>query len=366
MRLVDRGRDPRWAAPVAVLAAIGVTAALTAGPIRLAGANPPAAFERYLVQPLSSSYSIQEVLLAATPLMLTGLAVAVAFRAGYWNIGAEGQFLLGAIGATLAGLYLPDLPSYAAIPLGLALGTLAGALWGLLPALLRTRIGLDEVVLTLLLNPVALLLLQGLLNGPWRHPETGFSETQRFGAEYELPGVLGSDRVHIGLVIALLIAVGATVVLRSTALGLRLRAVGGSHEGARFVGIDVAALQFRTALASAAIAGLGGAVQVLGVNHQLNQSISNGYGYTGVVVATLGALIPLGAVLAAMLLAVIAVGAQSASIALHLPSQMGDIVSSTLLLAVVAALVLRHYRIARAPREPEPPDEPAPIRGAAA
>jgi ABC-type uncharacterized transport system permease subunit len=359
MRLVARGRETRWAAPIAVLVAIGVTAALTAGPIRLAGANPPAAFERYLVQPLSSSYSIQEVLLAATPLMLTGLAVAVAFRAGYWNIGAEGQFLLGAIAATIAGIYLPDLPSLVAIPLGLALGTLAGALWGLLPALLRTRVGLDEVVLTLLLNPVALLLLQGLLNGPWRHPETGFSETQRFGAAYELPGVLGSERVHVGLIIAVLIAVGATIVLRSTALGLRLRAVGGSQEGARFVGINVARLQFRTALVSAAIAGLGGAVQVLGVNHQLNQSISNGYGYTGIVVATLGALIPLGAVLAALLLAVIAVGAQSASIALHLPSQMGDIVSSMLLLTVVAALVLRHYRVARTPREPEPSREPA-------
>lgn len=348
MRLVARGNDPRWGAPLAVLVAVGVTVALTAGPIRLAGANPTAAFERYLVTPLSSGYGTQEVLLAATPLMLTGLAVAIAFRAGYWNIGAEGQFLLGAVGASIAGLYLRDLPPLVAVPVGLLFGAVAGALWGLLPALLRTRIGLDEVVLTLLLNPVALLLVQGLLNGPWRHPESGFPESERFGAGYDLPGLLGSDRVHIGLGIAVLLAIGAAVVFRWTPLGLRLRAVGGSPDAARFVGIDVDGLQLRAALVSAAIAGLAGAVQAMGVNHQLTEHVTAGYGYTGVVVATLGALLPIGVALAALLLATIAVGASNASISLHLPTQMGAIVSATLMLAVICALRLRHFRLVRA------------------
>ncbi|MDQ3615182.1 MAG: ABC transporter permease, partial [Actinomycetota bacterium] len=165
MRLVLREREPRWVAPTAIAVAVLLTLALTAIPIRLAGANPPAAFQRYLVTPLTTSTGIYEVLLTATPLLFTGIAVALAFRVGYWNIGAEGQFLVGAIGTTAVGIGLPGLPAPVALPLGILAGAAGGLVWATLPAWLKRRAGIDEVVTTLLLNPVALLLVQGLLNG---------------------------------------------------------------------------------------------------------------------------------------------------------------------------------------------------------
>ena len=184
MRFVLRGREPRWLAPAAVGVAVLLTLVLTAVPIRLAGAAPVSAFERYVITPLTTPNGIAEVLLAATPLIFTGLAVAVAFRVGYYNIGAEGQFLAGAMATTAVALWMPDLPAAAALPVGLVAGALGGAAWAFLPAFLRRRFGIDEVVTTLLLNPVAVLLLQGLLTGPWRNPETGFPDSETFGSGY--------------------------------------------------------------------------------------------------------------------------------------------------------------------------------------
>lgn len=352
MKLVERGldRQKRWHAPLAIVVAAIVTFAITAGPIRGAGADPFSAYNRFLVTPLRSSYSIQEVLLSATPILLTGLAVAVAFRVGYFNIGAEGQFLAGAIGATVPGLYLTDLPGPAALPLALAAGAAGGLAWALLPAWLKRVGGIDEVVTTLLLNPVALLLLQGLLNGPWRHPDSGFPDSATYGPGYEMPAAFGSDRVHAGLLIALVAIALFGVVMAFTPLGLRLRAAGEAPDAARFSGIKVERLRWRAALVSGGIAGLAGAVQVVGVQHQLTGSIAVGYGYTGVVVATLGGLTAIGVALVGLLLGVIAVGAQNASFVLQIPFQMGQLVTAVLLLCVVSALALRRFRIVRRAR----------------
>jgi general nucleoside transport system permease protein len=209
------------------------------------------------------------------------------------------------------------------------------------------------VVTTLLLNPVAVLLLQGLLNGPWRHPESGFPDSETFGPGYELPTMFGSDRVHIGLLIAVVLIAGTAIVMALTPLGLRLKAAGQAPEAARFSGIAVARLQFSAALLSGAIAGLAGACQVLGVQHQLTGSVAGGYGYTGIVVASLGALTAGGVLLVGLLLGDIAVGAQNASLVLQIPQQMGEIVTAVLLLTVVSFLTLRRYRIVfRAERGP--------------
>jgi general nucleoside transport system permease protein len=359
MRFVLRGREPRWLAPAAVGVAVLLTLVLTAVPIRLAGAAPVSAFERYVITPLTTPNGIAEVLLAATPLIFTGLAVAVAFRVGYYNIGAEGQFLAGAMATTAVALWMPDLPAVAALPVGLVAGALGGAAWAFLPAFLRRRAGIDEVVTTLLLNPVAVLLLQGLLTGPWRNPETGFPDSERFGAGYELPSLFGT-RVHAGLLIGLVLVAVTTVVLLATPLGVRLRAAGQSPAAAEFSGVQVGLLQWRSALVSGALAGLGGASQVMGVQHQLTASLAAGYGYTGVVVATLGGLSALGVLAVALLLGDVQVGAQNASIALQLPSQMGGVLTSVLLLTVVAALSVRHYRLVR--RSPRSPRSPEPLR----
>ncbi len=352
MRLVLRGREPRWAAPLAVLLAVLTTTALTAIPIRLAGANPEAAFRRYLLTPLSSAAGVDEVLLAATPLLFTGIAVAIAFRAGYWNIGAEGQFLAGTVATTALALSLPDLPAAAALPLGMAAGGLGGLAWAALPAWLKRRGDIDEVVTTLLLNPVALLVVQGLLNGPWRNSSSGFTDSDRFGTGYDLPALLPGSRVHWGFGIAVVVIAATWFVLGRTSVGLQLRAIGMAPQAAAFSGIPVGRLRFRAALVSGGVAGLGGASQVMGVQHQLTQGISNNYGYTGVIVATLGGLTALGVALVAGLLGDISVGAENVSLVLQVPPQLGAIFSSLLLLMVLSAMTLRRYRIqwARSPR----------------
>jgi len=345
IRLVLRGREPRWIAPAAVLTAVVATLLLTAVPIRLAGANPPAAFDRYLLVPLTSAHGLQEVLLSATPLLFTGLAVAIAFRTGYWNIGAEGQFLAGAVAVTGVGINLTSLPAVVAVPLGLLAGIVGGAMWALVPAWLKRRRGIDEVVTTLLLNPVALLVVQGLLNGPWRNSQTGFTDSDRLGAGYSLPELWTDSRVHAGLVIALVLVVATWFVLSRSALGLKTAACGQAPETAEFSGIPVRRLQFRVALTSGAIAGLGGAVQVMAVQHQLVQGISNNYGYTGIVVATLGGLAAFGVLLVALLLGDISVGAQNASLVLQVPTQLGALFGALLLLMALSAMRLRAYRL---------------------
>jgi simple sugar transport system permease protein len=345
MRFVLRGREPRWLAPALVAGAVVLTYAVTAGPIRAAGSNPMAAYQRYVIDPLTTWSSFGEVLLASTPLLFTGLAVAIAFRCGFWNIGAEGQFIVGAIAATFVALTWPGLPTGVAIPFAIVAGAVAGALWALVPALLRTRYRIDEVVTTLLLNPVALLLLQGLLNGPWRNPSSGFPESEKIADGYRFPHILPSTRVDLGFAIAVVLAVVLWVVLSHTSIGLRMRAVGLSPEASRFTGIAVERTLLRSALVSGAVAGLGGVSQVCGLRGQLTTEISAGFGYTGVVVATLAALTAGGVVLVAVLLADVVVGSESAARVLQLPPQMGKVVTAVLLLTVVSLLVLRRYRL---------------------
>lgn len=347
LKVTRRTTHSAWTTPVAVLAAVVVTLVLVAGPIRAAGANPLAALQLYILSPLQSATGIDTVLLAATPLLFTGLAVAIAFRVGYYNIGAEGQFLAGAMGAAVPALYLANLPAVLALPLAIVCGAIGGLAWSAVPAWLKRNAGIDEVVTTLLLNPVAVLLLQGLLNGPWRNSQTGFPDSDRFGPGYTLPTLGATGRVHAGLIIALLLIGIYLAITLATPLGLRMRATGIQPHAAAFVGIDTTDLRWRAALVSGAVAGMGGASQVLGVQHQVNGSIANGYGYTGVIVATLGATSALGVLGVALLLGNITMGSQAASIVLQLPTQMGEIVSALLLLTVVAMIGVSRYTIIR-------------------
>lgn len=338
-----------WSTPGLVVLAVLLTFLLTAGPIALAGANPIEAYAEFLIVPLTSRFSALEVLVASTPLLLTGAAVALAFRGGYWNIGAEGQLLVGAIVAAAIGQVV-GLPQIVQVPLIIAGGAFGGALWALGPALLRVRFGIDEVVTTLLLNPVALLLVNALLHGPWRDPVSGFPESPRIVESAEFPQLLDRSRLHFGIVIAGLVILAVGYVVARTPAGLRLRAVGLSPNGARFAGIAVGRTLLITALASGAIAGIAGAGEVSGIQYRLTSGISPGYGYTGIVVATLGTLTMPGVALAALFLGDLTVGASSAGRALGIPSQLGAIVQGTLLLVTIALLAVRRNRAAGAVR----------------
>lgn len=345
MRLVLRARPSGVRSVYLILIAVAITYAVSAGLIRWAGANPLAAFQLMLLSPLQSSFGIGEVVLSATPILFTGTAVALAFRAGYWNIGAEGQFLMGAVFGTAIALRFGEAPGYLVIPAVMIASAIGGALWGVAPALLRVKFGIDEVVTTLLLNPCAALLVSGLLNGPWRNPETSFPETLRFAENTDLPTLIPGTRVHIGFGVAVVILLLVWYVVAKTPTGLRLRAVGANPTAAAASGIDVKRVLFTAAITSALIAGLAGGLEVTGVQHQLTDGISPGFGYTGVIVATLAGLTFPGVFAVSLLFADLTVGAFTASRVLHIPSTVGDVVQAVLMVSVVAVLIFRRYRI---------------------
>src|ERR671919_2563357 len=339
---------PHWF--TLVLAAIGIilTFGITSIFMLSSGVEPFDAYRRFLIEPLTYRYGVMEVLVSSTPLLLTGAAVVFAFRAGYWNIGAEGQLLCGAIAAAGIGMIVEGIPKPLALFLMIAAGMAAGAAWALIPALLRVRFGIDEVVTTLLLNPVALLLVNGLLHGPWRDPVTGFPESPRIATSAEFPTLIERSRLHLGFLLALIVVAAAWYLLARTPTGLRLRAAGLSPHGARFAGINVAATLLGAALVSGAIAGIAGVSEVAGIQNRLTGGLSPGYGYSGIVVATLGTLTMPGVVLAALFLGDLTVGASSAARSLGIPSQLGAVVHGVLLLTTVALLAVRRNRASRA------------------
>jgi simple sugar transport system permease protein len=349
------------------LGAVVTILAVTGSAFVIAGANPLEAAYAYFVQPLTREFTLLEVLNKATPILLTGTAVAIAFRAGYWNIGVEGQLLMGAVAAAGVGQVVEGWPSVIVLPLMVGAGALAGAAWALAPALLRVRLGIDEVVTTLLLNPVALLVVQALLHGPWKDPQTGFPESPRIAASAELPPLadfiplFGPSRLHLGFAVALMLIVIAWYVLARTSTGLRIRAVGLSPHAARFAGIKVERTLLRVALVSGAIAGIAGVSEVAGIQFRLTEGVSPGFGYTGIVVAMLGGLAMPGVLLAGLLLGDLSVGASSAVRSLQIPSQLGDVVQGTLLLVVIGAVAVYRWRTSR--EDERPPDEGEPPPG---
>ena len=342
---IERNPAPVWFRPLIPLLAIALTFAITSTLVLLVKANPLQAYYYFLAEPLSSRVSIIEVLVKSTPLLLTGAAVTFAFVGGFWNIGAEGQLLAGATAATAIGLQMDGVSPLIALPLMIAGGFAAGMAWVLIPALMRVKLAIDEVVTTLLLNSVALLGVSALLNGPWRDPISQWPQSPEIAASAMFPKLIPRSRLHLGFVLAIVIIVVMWFVLSRTAFGLRMRAVGMSPDAARFAGIKVERTLLISALASGGIAGLAGVSEVAGIHFHLIDAFSGGNGYTGIIVATLGGLNPWGAGLAALFIGVIDTGSQSVSRALGVPVYLGDVILATLLLVTLAMLLLQRYRV---------------------
>ena len=345
---LEAGGAPAWQRGLIPILAVVVTFALTAALVVLAGANPLEAFYYFLIEPFTARATALEILVKTTPLLLTGVAVAFAFTAGYYNIGAEGQLYAGAIAAAWLGPQLTGVPALIAVPLMLIVGFAAGALWALPPAWLKARLNVDEVVTTLLLNSVILFFASALLNGPWRNPITQWPQSPEIAASAHLPVLLARSRLHLGALVGVAATIAFGWVLLRTALGLQMRAVGLGREAARFMGISVPRTLLIAALISGGIAGIAGVSEVAGIHYHLIESISPGYGYSGIVVATLGGLNAAGVGLAALFIALILTGALEVSRSLGVPSYLGDVVQATLLLVTLALLLLSRYRLRRA------------------
>lgn len=342
---IERIPAPVWARPLIPVLGVLLTFVITAGLVLLVRVNPLEAYYYFLLEPLSGRVSAIEVLVKATPLLLTGAAVTFAFTGGYWNIGAEGQLYAGATAATAVGLLMEGVPAWLAIPALILAGFAGGMLWALLPALMKVKLAIDEVVTTLLLNSVALFGVSALLNGPWRNPISQWPQSPDIAAGAIFPKLLPRSRLHLGFLLALILIVVLWYVVNRTAFGLKMRAVGLSPAAARFAGIPVERTLLTCALVSGGIAGLAGAGEIAGIHYHLIDAISPGYGYTGILVATLGTLNLWGVALAAGFIGLIDTGAQSVSRALGVPVYLGDVIQATLLLVTLAVLLLQRYRI---------------------
>lgn len=349
MRLERRADVPVYLVAVAPLAAIAVALLLGSFLIGLAGVSPLTAYNHLLAGAFGSKLAITETLTRATPLILTGLAAAVAFRCKLWNIGGEGQFYVGAlITAWLGHSIVVGLPFPLAIIIILASGMAVGALLLAGPALMRLNFGVDEVVTTLLLNFVVILFVGLMIEGPMRDPLAfGWPQSVPVDRSLRLPDLVDRSRLHVGLLIALGAALVVWLVLARTRFGLESRAVGFNSRAASFAGISLPSTILGTAFLSGGLAGLAGAVEVLGVTGNVTTTLSPGYGYSGIVVAMLAALHPLGVVAAAVFVATVFVGADSMARATGVPSFIADVIMSVSLLCMLVALLFTSYRLRR-------------------
>lgn len=327
-----------------------VVVLLLATTVTLAGFDPLPALTAMWDGAFGSWYAFSSAtLVRATPLLLAGLSVAIAFRAGVLNIGAEGQLLAGAALATATSLALPTL-GFALVPLALFSGAIGGAIWVALPALLRRRFGVLEVISTLMLNAVALHLVSWLVRGPLQEPTHTYPQTTSIPTAARLPILVPGTRLHAGFLLGLLLAGGTWWVIGHTAMGFRLRATGANASASASAGgIDVARVATGAFLISGAVAGIAGAVEVQGVTSALYEGLSPGYGYTAIAVALLARLNAGAVVATAILFAALEAGATAMQRDAGVPSVLVKVVEASLILLVLAYDAWRRRRPAIAP-----------------
>jgi simple sugar transport system permease protein len=344
MQLEQRSQIPLYLAVLAPIMAIAAALILCIPLVSWTGVPALQSYGVMVKGALGSSFAISETLSRATPLMFTGLGVAIAFRARFWNIGAEGQFYAGAIAATLFGTGIITLPPVLMIPLIFIAGFIFGGVLLLIPAILKTRIQVDEVVTTLLLNFIVLLFVSYLVEGPLKDPAAlGWPQAVPIISQATLPRLLG--RTHVGLIIAIACAILVWVMNSRMVLGYRMKAIGTNQTAALFAGIPINRVILYTALLSGGLAGMGGVSEAAGLKGYLSLDLSPGFGYTGIIVAMLAQLHAIGVLFAAIFIAAIYVGADTMSRSANLPSYLADVIVSASLLCMLVSILLTRYRL---------------------
>lgn len=325
-----------------VLAATLAAAGAGALALLAVGASPLATYATIFTGPFKDLFGVSEILVRAVPLILVALGIAISFRSGIINIGAEGQMLMGILAATATALAMKGLPGWALLPLTLLAGAAGGGLWAGIAGLLRARLGVNEILSTVMLNYIAAQLYTFLLRGPMIDPgelETGSGTPQsmRLPRAAWLSRLVPGTRLHTGLLLALVLAVAVYVLLWHTTWGFRLRAAGAEAKAARYAGISVERSLETAMVLSGAFAGLAGAVELTGVHHRAIENISSGYGFAGIVVALFGALHPAGIVPAAVFFGLLLVGADMTQRTAGVPANMILVLQGVIILAIVSA-----------------------------
>ncbi len=350
MRLEKRGEASAVALVIAPVAAVAITLLVTALLVLWEGAPVGKTYGLLFQGGFGSVFALSETFTRATPLILTGLAATVAFKARLFNIGAEGQLYAGALAAiAVGGLHGGtglEWSPWIVFPLMMFAAAVAGALLLLGPALLKTRLGVDEVVTTLLLNFIVLLLVSAMLDGPMKDPTAmGWPQSVALNGDLELRKLVEGTRVHTGLIWAATLALMLWAVFKYTTIGFSIRAVGGNARAAAFAGVPVTGTVVLVAMLSGALAGLAGAIEVAGRTGYVTLDMSPGYGYSGIVIAMLAGLHPIGVLAASVFVAGVLVGADSMSRAIGVPTYIADVIVATSLLSVLVATLLTQYRV---------------------
>src|SRR5882762_6406842 len=351
MRLVlERRAERSTAAAIASpLIAIALTLATMAILFAALGKNPLTALSAYFVEPLTDSYSLVEIAVKATPLVMIAVGLSLCYLANVWNIGAEGQFLIGAVCGSWLAVRTQGADAGAwVLPVMLMLGAIGGALYALVPAIAKVRFGASEILTSLMLVYVADLLLDYLVRGPWRDPKGfNFPTTAEFDPVATVPVLIEGGRLHLGAVITLLVVAAATVLLGRTIKGFEIRVVGAAPRAARFGGFNSNQLILLTFAISGALAGLAGIIEVAGPVGHLQPGISPGYGFTAIIVAFLGRLNPIGILIAGLFLALTFIGGEQAQIAMKIPLDVTKVFQGILLFYVLAcdSLILYRFRL---------------------
>jgi simple sugar transport system permease protein len=358
MRLVLERRAERSVkiAIASPLLAIALTLATMSILFALLGKNPLAALAVYFVDPLSDAYTLQEIAVKATPLVMIAIGLSVCYIANVWNIGAEGQFLIGAVAGSWLAVRTQGTDAGAwVLPAMLLLGAAGGALYAMIPALCRVRFGASEILVSLMLVYVADLLMDYLVRGPWRDPHgLNFPTTAEFDPVATVPALIEGSRLHAGAILALIVVLAASLLLGRTLKGFEIRVVGAAPKAAAFAGFDARRLVVFCFAVSGALAGLAGIIEVAGPIGHLQPGISPGYGFTAIIVAFLGRLNPFGVLVAGLFVALTFIGGEGAQIALKVPLDLTKVFQGILLFYVLAcdSLILHRIRLVATPGRP--------------
>lgn len=344
--LVKRPAPSKTMVYLSPLLALGITLAAGVVMFGLMGVDPSAALRAFFVEPLTSAYGWAELGVKATPLALIAVALSIGFRAGVWNIGAEGQLTVGAIGGGGVALWLYQVDSIFVLPLMLLCGAAGGMAWAAIPAFLKTKFNANEILTSLMLTYVATLLLSLLVHGPWRDPDGfNFPESRIFSESATLPILVENTRLHLGALLALAVVAFAWVLMARTIIGFQIKVIGQAPAAGRYAGFSINRMIWFCLLIAGAAAGLAGIIEVSGPIGQLLPTISPGYGFTAIIVAFVGRLHPLGVLFAGLLLALSYLGGETAQITLNLPLAATGVFQGMLLFFLLACDVLIHYRI---------------------
>jgi ABC-type uncharacterized transport system permease subunit len=349
IRLEARPAPSPWMAVLSPLIALLITL-LAGGALFFAlGKDPGSALTVFLLEPFHGVRALTELGLKATPLILCAVGLALCYRSNVWNIGAEGQFLLGATTGGGLALWVTasniGLSRWAFFPLVILAGALGGAAWAAIVAFLRDRFNANEILVSLMLVYIANLLLSYLVFGPWKDPKGfNFPQTMSFAARTEMPRIVPGMRLHWGFAVSLFAAVAMWLFVFRTYCGLQLQVGGTAPAAARYAGFSSRVALWTALLVSGGLAGVAGAFEVVGPMGQLTPYVSNGYGFTAIIVAFVGRLHPLGCVLGSVLLSMILIGGELAQSRIGLPSAVSGVFQGVLLLSLLGCDTLIQYR----------------------